>query len=373
MDTVFDKTLKDTNRRAINLREPQVDAVLPSHFLSDYPKFVSFLKKYYDFENDNKSLTRFIDNVFETRDVSQTDLALLEYFEDEYLLGQNYFQGFIDKRTAVKYSSYLYRSKGTKYSIRQFFKTFFGIEPDVVYTKQYIFNLNESKIGSESARYLTDDKLYQTFALQIRSELSVSQWKDAYKLLVHPAGMYLGGLTQIVGEGKLEALQFDPGEAIKPPIVLEGQADFDERAYEQHTALFNINNPQDPVSEPRRTFRMRMGSSSGFAQDSAQLSLGIPRGNDLNDLENLTIDNLDRMYSSLGEYLTPDSPTFDDDSDGSTQFAGFDFSSSETIDQEQFTWNPAVSRIDSDHSTFNTPVGDSDSEISLREAINRNF
>jgi hypothetical protein len=371
--TVFDKTLKDTNRRAINLREPQVDSVLPSHFLSDYPKFVTFLKKYYDFENDNKSLTRFIDNVFETRDVSQTDLALLEYFEDEYLLGQNYFQGFIDKRTAVKYSSYLYRSKGTKYSIRQFFKTFFGIEPDVVYTKQYIFNLNESKIGSEGARYLTDNKLYQTFALQIRSELSLAQWKDAYKLLVHPAGMYLGGLTQIVGEGKLDPSQYDPGEAIKPPIVLEGQADFDERAYEQHTALFNVNNPIDPVSEPRRTFRMRMGSSSGFAQDSAQLSLGIPRGNDLNDLENLTIDNLDRMYSSLGEYLTPDSPTFDDDSDGSTQFAGFDFSSSETIDQEIFTWNPAVSRIDSDHSTFNTPVGDSDSEISLREAINRNF
>jgi len=372
MSTVFDKTLKDTNRRAINLRESQVDAVLPSHFLADYPKFVTFLKKYYEFENDNASLTRFINNVFETRDVSQTDLDLLEYFEDEYLLGQNYFQGFIDKRTAVKYSSYLYRSKGTKYSIRQFFKTFFGIEPDVVYTKQYIFNLNESKIGSESARYLTDDKLYQTFALQIRSELSLAQWRDAYKLLVHPAGMYLGGLTQIVGEGRLDSLQYDPGEALKPPIVLEGQADFDERAYEQHTALFDINNPTD-VSGSRLQFRMRMGSSSGLANDSAQLSLGIPRGNDINDLENLTIDNIDRMYSSLGEYLTPDSPTFDDDSDGTTQFAGFDFSSTERIDQEVFSWNPAVSRVDSDHQTFSTPVGDSDSEISLREAINRNF
>ena len=372
MSTVFDKTLKDTNRRAINLRESQVDAVLPSHFLADYPKFVTFLKKYYEFENDNASLTRFINNVFETRDVSQTDLDLLEYFEDEYLLGQNYFQGFIDKRTAVKYSSYLYRSKGTKYSIRQFFKTFFSIEPDVVYTKQYIFNLNESKIGSESARYLTDDKLYQTFALQIRSELSLAQWRDAYKLLVHPAGMYLGGLTQIVGEGRLDSLQYDPGEALKPPIVLEGQADFDERAYEQHTALFDINNPTD-VSGSRIQFRMRMGSSSGLANDSAQLSLGIPRGNDINDLENLTIDNIDRMYSSLGEYLTPDSPTFDDDSDGTTQFAGFDFSSTERIDQEVFSWNPAVSRVDSDHPTFSTPVGDSDSEISLREAINRNF
>lgn len=186
MATHLDRTLKDTKRRDLNLREPQVESVLPEHYLLEYPKFVSFLKKYYEFEGDENSLTRFLDNIFDTRDVTSTDLKLLEYFEDEYLLGQNYFQGFTDKRTAVKYSSYLYRAKGTKYSIRQFFKTFFNIEPDVVYTKQYIFTLNDSKIGAQSARYLTDNKLYQTFAVEIRSELSVEQWRDAYKLMAHP-------------------------------------------------------------------------------------------------------------------------------------------------------------------------------------------
>ena len=87
------------------------------------------------------------------------------------------------------------------------------------------------------------------------------------------------------------------------------------------------------------------------------------------------------MYSSLGEYLTPDSPTLDDDSDGSTLYSGFDLSSSELIDQETFTWNPAVTRFDSANSallvtdTINRgairSVGDSDSEISLREIIRR--
>lgn len=360
--SIFDKTLKDTTRRDINLRENQIDAVLPSHILQEYPKFVSFIKAYFDFEDQETSTSRFLNNMFETRDVSQTDLDLLEYFEDEYLLGQNYFKGFIDKRTAVKYSSYLYRAKGTRYSIRQFFKTFFGIEPDVVYTKQYIFTLNDSKIGAESARYLTDNKLYQTYALQIRSELSLAQWKDAYKLMVHPAGMYLGGLTQIVGTAGLDNLQYDPGEAIKPPIVLEGTGGISPLGFSQHTALFDfgIRDADNDIVK----YRTNMGSATDYPN---------PGGNDINDVGDLTIDNLDRLYSSMAEYLTPDSPTLDEDSDGTTLYSGFDISSTETIDQERFTWNPVINRVDSDNNAFQTPVGDSDGEISLRELIDGNY
>jgi len=370
----FDKTLEDTTRRDINLKEYQVESVLPDYIQQEYPKFVTFLKKYFEFEDREGSVTRFLQDMFELRDVTQTDLDLLKFFEDEFLLGQNYFQGFDDKRTAIKYSNYLYRSKGTRYSIRQFFKTFFSIEPDVVYTKQYIFTLQDSsgegsKVGAESARYLTDNKLYQTYAIQIRSELSVSQWRDAYKLLVHPAGMYLGGLTQIVGEASLDQLQYDPGKAIKPPVVIEGIGDFQEAAFAQHTALFNINNPTDPNGDVIK-FRANMGSPTDYPN---------PGGNDIQDVADLTIDQVDRLYSSVAEYLTPDSPTLDDDSDGTTTYAGFDISSTETIDQDVFTWNPAINRIDSDHSSLLDSdgsllaVGDSDSEITLREILDGNF
>jgi hypothetical protein len=373
--SIFDKTLEDTNRRDINLKEYQVEGVLPAFIQQEYPKFVTFLKKYFEFEDREGSITRFLQDMFELRDVTQTDLDLLQYFEDEFLLGQNYFQGFDDKRTAIKYSNYLYRSKGTRYSIRQFFKTFFSIEPDVVYTKQYIFTLQDSsgegsKVGAESARYLTDNKLYQTYAIQIRSELSVSQWRDAYKLLVHPAGMYLGGLTQIVGTGSFDQLQYDPGKPIKPPVVIEGIGDFQEAAYAQHTALFDINNPTDPNGDAIK-FRASMGSATDYPN---------PGGNDIQDVADLTIDQVDRLYSSVAEYLTPDSPTLDDDSDGSTTYAGFDISSTETIDQDVFGWNPQVSRVDSDNpllldsdgSTL-LAVGDSDSEITLREIIDGNY
>ena len=372
--SIFDKTLEDTTRRDINLKEYQVDSVLPDYIQQEYPKFVTFLKKYFEFEDREGSTTRFLQDMFELRDVTQTDLDMLQYFEDEFLLGQNYFDGFDDKRTAIKYSNYLYRSKGTRYSIRQFFKTFFSIEPDVVYTKQYIFTLQDSsgegsKVGAESARYLTDNKLYQTYAIQIRSELSVSQWRDAYKLLVHPAGMYLGGLTQIVGEASLDQLQYDPGKAIKPPVVIEGVGDFQEAAFAQHTALFDVRNPTDPDGDTLK-FRASMGSATDYPN---------PGGNDIQDVADLTIDQVDRLYSSVAEYLTPDSPTLDDDSDGTTTYAGFDISSTETIDQDVFTWNPEVSRIDSDHSSLLDSdgsllaVGDSDSEITLREILDGDY
>lgn len=378
--TILDKTLKDTNRRDINLREAQVESVLPSHILDEYPKFVSFLKKYYEYEGSEGTFTNFINKLFETRDVSQTDLDLLSYFEDDFLLGQNYFQGFIDKRTAIKYSNYLYRSKGTKYSIQQFFKTFFGIEPDVVYTKQYVFTLNDSKIGAESARYLTDDKLYQTYALQIRSELSVAQWRDAYKLLVHPAGMYLGGLTQIVGIASFDTLQYDAGEALKPPIVLEGAGGVTPLGFQQNTALFDFgirDNEGDIVK-----FRTTLGTPTTYPN---------PGGNELADVADLTIGQVDEMYSSLAEYLTPDSPTLDDDdffavdSDGVRDefsprtVSGFDISSTETIDQERFTWNPVTQRVDIennlllDSDSSQLAVGDSDGEITLREIIDQEF
>ena len=82
MPTYLDKTLKDTIRRALNVREQQVDSLLPAVVLQEYPKFVTFLKKYFELQEQDGSLNRFLNNVFETRDVTQTDRDLLQYFED---------------------------------------------------------------------------------------------------------------------------------------------------------------------------------------------------------------------------------------------------------------------------------------------------
>jgi hypothetical protein len=196
----IDDTLRDLDRRDIDLSTRKIKEVLPEFFRESYPKLITLLDEYYHFEDSSGSPSRLVDDLFYARDITQTDIDLLSYIEDELLLGASYFEGFADKRAAAKYSNVLYRSKGTKYSIQQFFRTFFGVDPDIVYTKENVFNLNDSasQVGVNSNRFLTDDKLYQTYALQIKTELSTDKWLDAYKLFAHPAGMYVGSSVQLV-------------------------------------------------------------------------------------------------------------------------------------------------------------------------------
>lgn len=187
----------DKKRRHINLRDAKVGGVLPEHFDESYPKFISLLEKYYDFMDSDHS-TELLSHLFAARDVNETDITLLAYIEDELLLGEAYFEGFGEsesqKRAAANFSNILFRSKGTKFAIEWFFRSFYGLDAEVVYPKENIFNVGDtgSRIGPESLRYITDDKLYQTFALLVRVGIPVSRWKDIFKLFAHPAGMYLG-------------------------------------------------------------------------------------------------------------------------------------------------------------------------------------
>lgn len=204
----------DKRRRYLRLQPDQVDLILPEHFAGSYPKFINLLEFYYEFQEEEKS-TELLHHLFATRDITETDITLLSYIEDELLLGDAYFESFASgdaqKRAAANFSNTLFRSKGTKFAIQWFFRSFFGIDAEVVETQNQVFKLNEpsSSIGSSSLKFLTDDKLYQTFAYLVRSSIPISTWKDIFKLFVHPAGMYLGGELLIEDAGIISALTED--------------------------------------------------------------------------------------------------------------------------------------------------------------------
>jgi hypothetical protein len=348
MSIIPDKTLTDLGRRELNLREYRITEALPDYIVQEFPKLVSFLKAYYQFENTAESPSRLIDDLFETRDITKSDLTLLQFIEDELLLGQSYFQGFPDKRSAAKFSNTLYRSKGTKYSIQQFFRMFFNIDPDIIYTKEQVFTVGESNIGPESQRYITDDKLYQQFALLIKSELPLSQWEQVYKLFVHPAGMYLGSEVQIVSvfDFDLEN-QPEPGAPDTVFKTLEGSAAIAPAGFAQHTALF-----QAVTGRPDMLLRTGLGSRSTYPN---------PSGNDLEDVSDLSIKQINDQYSNIAEYLEPNSPTLDEGDSGENY--GLDLSSQERIDQDQFTF---VEPFTLDSASIG-PRNDSDGEYTLEE------
>ena len=308
-----DKTRKDNNRRALSLQDTHsVKEVLPAYFLTEYPKLVSFLEAYYEQEDADNSPARLIHELFVARDITATDIKLLSFIEDELLLGQQYFEGFDNKRAAAKYSNTLYRSKGTLYSIQQFFRTFFSISPDVVYTKEQVFTVGESEIGAESQRYLTDDKLFQKYAILIKAGIPISEWREEYKLFVHPAGMYIGGELQIVSENLDDLLVMpDATKADQLDPLVIGIADITPTATADLTGLIPLSYDSD-------------------------LRIDLPGR--VEDYKTRKIEELDRNYDTIAEFIGTNSPTFDEDSSG-VDYRTPRFSTDlDTFDEVNYIW-----------------------------------
>jgi len=332
--TKHDDTLKDLNRRDIAFPEYKVNEVIPEFFQTEYPKLVTLLNEYYNFEDSDQSPSRLINELFYSRDITQTDLSLLSYIEDELLLGAQYFEGFANKREAANFSNQLYKSKGTKYGIEQFFRMFFGIDPDVVYTKNQIFKVGgggdyakverdalldqgveaygqldsdgartrfqnyiannytpTSKIGPQSDRYITNNKLYQTFAINVKAPIPLADWIEEYRLFAHPAGMFIGAETQIVTEATdlLTAplvVAEDP-----PPIVIS------------ETALFG------PIAV--RSDLTTLVDDLSVDSDGILSRINVEKVN-LKTLQSLSLEQINNQYGSLREAQIATSPTFDD-------------------------------------------------------------
>ena len=156
----------DKNRRHINLRTAKIQGILPEYFAASYPKFIALLESYYEFMDSDGTSTGMLTHLFSARDVNETDITLLSFIEDELLLGEAYFQGFskpdateeereTQLRAAANFSSIMFRSKGTRFAIEWFFRSFYGLDAEVIYPKENIFKIGdtESQIGPNSLRY----------------------------------------------------------------------------------------------------------------------------------------------------------------------------------------------------------------------------
>lgn len=357
-----DDTLKDLNRRDIAFPDYKTKEVLPEFFQTEYPNLLTLLDEYYHFEDSSDAPSRLVNDLFYSRDITQTDESLLGNIQDELLLGQQYFQGFVNKREAAKFSNFLYRNKGTKFGIQQFFRMFFGIDPDVVYTKENVFKVGgggdyakverdaladqgveaygqldsdgartrfqnyiaenyspSSFIGSNSARYLTDNRLYQTFAIQIKADLPLADWIEEYKLFAHPAGMYVGGEVQLVSEVV---------DLLTAPIVV---AEDPPPRVVSSLALFG-----DPVLGVYPSTDLTTLVDDPDVDSAGILSrIDVAKVN-LKTLSTYTLSEINNQYDTLREAQIASSPTLDDSDVVGTN--GIDFSNNfpfETMDQDR--------------------------------------
>ena len=312
-----DYTLKDNLRRDYRFTDHHaVEQVLPDYFKADYPKLIKLLEAYNQFEDSDQSPARLVHDIITARDITANDLSLLSFIEDELLLGQSYFEGFTNKRAAAKFSNNLYRSKGTLYSIQQFFRTFFGITPDVRYTKEDRFMVGEddSRIGFDSQKFLTDDKLYQVFAILIKADIPVERWREAYKLFVHPAGMYFGGQVLLEATGSLNFGIMPDFEVVNVDPVVQGEASLG-------TGLLVTDLTGEVDS------------------DGVKLRIGLPEA--IEAIQDIPLSEIDRNYDTIRELISTTSPTMDEDSaglDSRVQRFSQDRSVFDTMDEVKYTY-----------------------------------
>ena len=271
----------DKRRRHLRLQPDQVDLALPEHFAASYPKFINLLTFYYEFQGEQKA-TELLHHLFASRDITETDITLLSYIEDELLLGDAYFESFAtgdaEKRAAANFSNTLFRSKGTKFAIEWFFRSFYGIDAEVVETNQQVFELGkpESTIGPTSLHYITDDKLYQTFAYLVRSSIPITQWEELFKLFVHPAGMYLGGelLIEDLVQARLASESFDSSVSSRlSPSYLVTTTPSD---VEDEGTTFNISITGSNLLNDQQELRYFIHLDSDATQDDFAFSGDFP-------------------------------------------------------------------------------------------------
>ena len=309
-------TVETINRGYVDFKTNKVKDVLPEYFIAQYPQFVTFLEKYYEYLDSDQTYNfdAQIKDLFSVRDVHSNSGENLDRIFKEIGLGIANSNYFVDPRYAARLLSIFYRVKGSLYSSEAFFKAFYGIDAEIEYPKRNLFIVGESVIGSESLKFIQDGALYQIYSILVKSEIPSVVWKELYKEFVHPAGFYLG--SEIVFTGVANNLITFTNEM---PEVTTGAVD----------ALVS--------GEATVSFAGLIDVTNLIASDSAGVFIRTNPYDNLQPYSCITVAQLDAMYQSITDIVSINSPSFDEDSDAAGR--SMDMSNTiETFDQVKYRW-----------------------------------
>lgn len=313
-------TLDSLNRVPSNFISSKIKEVLPEHFVTDYPNLVEFLESYYDFmEKDNQGFSYFISSLYQARDLNTTLLDQLNSIFTEIGLGTNVSDFKINPRLVAKLFADFYREKGSANSAKLFFRGFFGEEVEIVYPKRNIFIVNESFLGPDSLRFIQDDERFQIHSILIKSGLPISKWEALYKKFVHPSGWHLAGdiFVESVVNLSLNNMPIAIQDSSAGIITFENTASIAALTFTPITIIIADDADSDLFAE----------------------RLSVSRK--LSNLSIITIGQMADQYNSFIEYADENSPTFDQDSDGTIRAVDFT-NTVETMDQSIFDyWDSA--------------------------------
>lgn len=121
-----------------------VDKQLPDFVRSEHPKFVTFIKKYYEWLETNSGVEKEIQNLRDGIDLDTANSFYLNELRKDLL---PYFPENIlaDKRLFLKLVSNFYKSSGTQDSVKFLFRALYNDNIDIYYPKEDILKTSDGK------------------------------------------------------------------------------------------------------------------------------------------------------------------------------------------------------------------------------------
>lgn len=132
---------------------------VPDYIRAEFPQFVLFLEKYYEFLDQDGEANNVLLNASSFSDVNNTLDAFIPSFREQYL--QMFPKdSLITDRRLIKFIREFYEAKGSEESILFIFRTFFNEHVDIFYPSNYVLTPSDGIwLNREKMRITTDDTI----------------------------------------------------------------------------------------------------------------------------------------------------------------------------------------------------------------------
>jgi sugar lactone lactonase YvrE len=123
---------------------PLIESQFPAFIREEGPRFVSFLKAYYEFMEQSGQAGNATRSLIDYQDIDRTLDSFVEYFRREFMI--NIPKDVLaDKRLLVKHIRDFYRTRGSKFSYDFLFYALFNKQIELVYPGDYILRASDGR------------------------------------------------------------------------------------------------------------------------------------------------------------------------------------------------------------------------------------
>lgn len=122
----------------------QIESQFSGFLRDDAPKFIAFLKAYFEYMEQSKDVIDASRGLFDYQDIDRTLDEFVEYFQREFMpsIPRNVL---VDKRLLAKYIRQFYRARGSQESYRFLFRILFNTEIDFYYPGDDILRASDGR------------------------------------------------------------------------------------------------------------------------------------------------------------------------------------------------------------------------------------